>query len=343
MSRPVRIAVLGTAEFARRRMLPAFGASVDVTVVAVASRDPARAAELAREYGCRAADNYAEPLTDDDVDAVYLPLPASMHAEWAGAALRAGKHVLVEKPAAMSGADAAELCALARSRGLALVENVLFVHHSQHRAVLRHVADGAIGRLQAFDAAFTVPRRPASDIRYHPALGGGALWDLGVYPLRAALDLLGSDPGPRLVGATARRGPSDTVDTAGTALLDGGDGLALQLGYGLDHTYRSTYTLWGSTGRITVDRAFTPPADHQPVIQLERAGVLTRLTLPADDQAGNAVTAFAHAVRTRARPAPEIQRQAELLEAISLSSTAVHRTARPERTGRTPPADLTGP
>ncbi|MFJ8248797.1 Gfo/Idh/MocA family protein [Streptomyces sp. NPDC094466] len=342
MSRPVRIAVLGTAEFARRRMLPAFRASADVTVVTVASRDPARAAELAREYGCRAADDYTEPLADADVDAVYLPLPASMHAEWAGAALRAGKHVLVEKPAAMSGADAAELCALARSRDLALVENVLFLHHSQHRAVIRHVADGAIGRLQAFDAAFTVPRRPASDIRYDPALGGGALWDLGVYPLRAALGLLGPDPRPRLVGATARRDPADRVDTAGTALLDGGDGLALQLSYGLDHTYRSTYTLWGSTGRLTVDRAFTPPADHEPVLRLERSGVTARLSLPADDQAGNAVTAFARAVRTRARPAPEILRQAELLEAISLAGTAVHRTAPPVRDSRTSPADLAG-
>ncbi len=164
-----------------------------------------------------------------------------------------------------------------------------------------------------------------------------------MYPLRAALDLLGPAPCPRLVGATARRDPSDAVDTAGTALLDGGDGLALQLGYGLDHTYRSTYTLWGSTGRLTVDRAFTPPADHEPVLHLERAGVFYRLPLPADDQAGNAVTAFAHAVRTRARPAPEIQRQAELLEAISLSSPAVHRTARPERTARTPPANPAGP
>ncbi|MCK1798586.1 Gfo/Idh/MocA family oxidoreductase [Streptomyces sp. XM4193] len=322
MSEPVRIAVLGAAsEFARRRMLPAFAASHEVTLAAVASRDPDRAAQTAAEYGCRAFGSYPDLLEDEAVEAVYLPLPCALHARWARAALLAGKHVLVEKPVAMSGPEAAELSALARERGLALTENVLFVHHSQHRAALRYVTEGAIGRLQSFEATYTVPRRPRFDIRYQPALGGGALWDTGVYPVRAALHLAAPGHPLRLVGAVGRRGPGDTVDTSGSALLDGGDGLALQLTYGLDHSYRSSYTYQGSEGRLTVDRAYTPPADHLPEVRLERGGEVTRIPLAVDDQVDNAVTAFAEAVRTAAHPDPEVQRQAELLEEISRAAS----------------------
>ncbi|MFX4294668.1 Gfo/Idh/MocA family protein [Streptomyces bohaiensis] len=325
----VRVAVLGTADIARRRMLPAFAACPDTTVAVVAGRDPERTAALARSYGCRAAATYDEPLADDTVDAVYVPLPNSLHHRWARAALLAGKHVLVEKPAATSEADAEELVALARDRGLALVENVLFPHHPQHREAVRLVTDGAIGRVQSLEAAFTVPRRPEGDIRHRPELGGGALWDVGVYPVRAALHLAavltppGAPPGPpgasplRLVGATSRRRPGEAVDTAGSALLDAGEGVAVQLTYGLDHAYRSSYTLHGTTGRLTVEPAFTPPADHRPLLRLERDGTVHDHPAAAADQVARAVAAFAQAVRTRAEPSGDLVTQARLLAAVA--------------------------
>ncbi|MFI9612485.1 Gfo/Idh/MocA family protein [Streptomyces sp. NPDC052023] len=322
MTEAIRVGVLGCAEIARRRMLPAFARSPAFEVAAIASRDPGRGAATAGPYGARALPGYARLIEDGDVDAVYIPLPAALHARWAEAALRAGKHVLAEKPLTTDPEVTAELYALAHARGLALMENVMFVHHGQHARVRRLVEDGAIGEPRSFQATFTVPRRPLDDIRYRPELGGGALWDTGVYPVRAAQHLLGADL--TVVGAVATAAPGFGVDTAGAALLRrAGDGACVHLSYGLDHGYRSTYEVSGSTGRLTLDMAFTPAADHVPVVRLHDRTGARELTLDREDQVANTVAAFAEAVHRHGVP-PEVEQatldQAKLLREIVRSA-----------------------
>ncbi|MFD9099136.1 Gfo/Idh/MocA family protein [Streptomyces collinus] len=340
--RPLRIGVLGCADIARRRMLPAFAAADGIEITAVASRDAARAADVAARYGCRPVTGYAPLLTLDDVDAVYIPLPAALHATWTRAALLAGKHVLAEKPLTCDPARTRALLALAAQRSLALMENVMFVHHPQHQAVRTLLAEGAIGELRSFSAAFAVPRLPAGDIRHSPELGGGALFDIGVYPVRAAVHFLGEQLHP--LAATLHTPPSSAVDTAGAALLRDEHGVSAQLTFGMDHAYRSAYELWGSQGRITLNRAFTPPPGHRPVIHLERRGTTERIELPPADQVALTVRAFRTACRRAAAPNPHrprdtagtapadpadaCLRQADLLE-------AVRRAAAPHRPPRT--------
>jgi dTDP-3,4-didehydro-2,6-dideoxy-alpha-D-glucose 3-reductase len=335
--RPLRIGVLGCADIARRRMLPAFAAADGIEIAAVASRDAARAADVAGRYGCRPVTGYAHLLALDDVDAVYIPLPAALHAPWTRAALLAGKHVLAEKPLTCDPTRTRALLALAAERSLALMENVMFVHHPQHQAVRTLVADGAIGELRSFSAAFAVPRLPAGDIRHLPELGGGALFDIGVYPVRAAVHFLGEQLHP--LAATLHTRPDSAVESAGAALLRDEHGVSAQLTFGMDHAYRSAYELWGSQGRITLDRAFTPPPDHRPVIHLERRGTTERIELPAADQAALTVRAFQTACRLTAAPNPRrppttsgtapadgraCLRQADLLDAVRRSAAA-HR------------------
>ncbi|MFF6782513.1 Gfo/Idh/MocA family oxidoreductase [Streptomyces sp. NPDC012510] len=311
---PVRVGVLGCADIARRRVLPAMAATEGVEIAAIAGRDAARARELAARFGARPVHGYAELLDRDDVDAVYVPLPAALHEAWTETALHAGKHVLAEKPLTTDPAATRRLMTLAERSGRVLMENVMFVHHPQHAAVGKLVADGAIGEVRAFHAAFAIPALPEDDIRYRADLGGGALWDTGVYPVRAALYHVGE--GLRVVGATLARGPARTVDTAGAALLSGPGGVSVQLTFGLDHAYRSSYAIWGSEGRVTVDRAFTPPADLAPQVLLERRSGTERIVLPAADQVARTVAAFVEAVRTGGRPDPSSVRQAELLREI---------------------------
>ncbi|GLY32462.1 Gfo/Idh/MocA family oxidoreductase [Kineosporia sp. NBRC 101731] len=307
---PLRIGVLGAAGIARRRMLPAMEADPGIRVVAIASRRASRAEGLASRYGARAFGDYEMLLADAEVEAVYVPLPLALHAPWVEAALRAGKHVLAEKPIAMDAATSRRLIALAAGRGLVLMENVLFVHHSQHGAVRRLAAE--IGELRSFQASFAIPRLPADDIRYDPDLGGGALWDVGVYPVRAAIHFLG--PELRVVGAARRS--DHRVDLGGAALLRRPDGVSAQLVFGLDDAYQNSYELRGSTGRITVDRAFTPPAGHLPEVTLERHGTRERVTLPADDQTGRLLKTFVTAVRSGAAESADSLRQIELLDEI---------------------------
>lgn len=319
MSDPVRIGVMGCANIARRRMMPAMVAGSETELVAVASQDPAKAAEVTERFGGRAVSGYTALLELDEVEAVYIPLPAALHAEWIEAALSAGKHVLAEKPVTLEPELTRKLLALAQANGLVLMENVMFVHHSQHAAVRRLLEEGGIGELWAFHAAFTVPELPPDDIRYSRELGGGAIWDVGIYPVRASLEYLGDTVA--VAGAVLASGPGKEVDTVGAALLRTETGVGANLTFGLQHVYSSCYALWGSTGRITVDRAFTPPPDHVPVLRLERRTGTEEIRLAPDDQVANTVRAFAGAVRTspEARMAfagERTVRQVELLDEI---------------------------
>jgi NDP-hexose-3-ketoreductase len=311
----IGIGVLGCADIAWRRMLPAFQADGHLQVVAVASRTGERAAKFAAEFGCAAVEGYRNLLDRDDVDAVYLPLPPALHAEWIRRALEAGKHVLTEKPATTSAADTAELAALAGTNGLVLMENFMFLHHSRHDRVRRLLADGAVGEIRGFHATFTIPARPAGDIRLDPGLGGGALLDNGAYPVRMAQLLLGPDLA--VAGAHLTTDPRHGVDVAGSALLYRSDGVVAQLTFGMDHHYRNDYHVHGSSGLLSVDRAFTPPAGLAPEITVARQGRVDHVTLPAEDQCAKTVAAFAAAIVTGERPdTAAMLRQATLIEQI---------------------------
>ncbi|MFJ2263449.1 Gfo/Idh/MocA family protein [Streptomyces sp. NPDC087844] len=294
--RPVRIGVLGCADIAWRRTLPAMLGEKGVDLVAVASRQAAKAERFAERFGCAAVEGYEALLKRDDIDAVYVPLPARMHAEWVGRALEAGKHVFAEKPLTTEVRATRELVALARASDLVLLENFMFLYHAQHRAVDELVADGAIGDLRGFSSAFTIPPRPADAVRDSPD-SGDALFEVGVYPIRAAVRFLG--PRLELVGAALRLDRRTGAVLSGAAqLVRPDDGGTAQLTFGMEHCYRTSYELTGSCGRLSLDRVFTPPDAYQPVLRLERQAHREERTLAADAQFPNVVRAFAHAVRT---------------------------------------------
>ncbi len=321
MTAAVRIGVLGCASIALRRSIPAILSCSQTSLTAVASRDPEKAKQVAQRFGCDAA-SYEGLLRRDDVDAVYVPLPTSLHLPWGLEVLRAGKHLLLEKPAAVSADEARQLVAEAAGRGLVLRENFTFLHHSQHRAVGDLLAAGRLGSVRTFSAAFCFPPLPADDIRYSAQLGGGALLDAGVYPIRAAQLLLGADL--RVAGSTLRIDPARGVDVAGQALLVSADGVLIDTQFGFEHAYGSRYTVWGSTGRLTLDRAFTPPATWSPVLRIEGQDHVEERTLPADHQFENSVRSFAEAVLAgrgaadpdEARLCAETVRTAELVDEI---------------------------
>ncbi|MUN36167.1 Gfo/Idh/MocA family protein [Actinomadura litoris] len=315
---PVRFGVIGCADIALRRTLPAMRADAGVEVRAIASRDLAKAERSAAAHGIGAAlGGYAELLERDDVDAVYIPLPAALHAEWVERALLAGKHVLVEKPFTTEGRDTARLIALARERGRLLLENMMFLHHPQHARVDGLVADGAIGEVRALAAAFTIPPKPRGDIRYRPDVGGGALVDIGVYPVAAALRFLG--PRLRLVGAVLRVDRAGGAVVGGSALLSDPRGVTAQLTFGMEHSYHSGYELRGSSGRLVLERVFTPPPAYGPVVRVERQDHREEIVLPPADQFANVVGLFAAAVREGGDLTSwheESLRRAELLDDI---------------------------
>ncbi|MFF7993586.1 Gfo/Idh/MocA family protein [Kitasatospora xanthocidica] len=313
----LRMGVLGCSDIAWRRALPALAADPSVELVAVASREEGKARRFAERFGCEAVAGYRALVDRDDVDGLYVPVPAALHEPWVEAALRAGKHVLCEKPLTVDASATRRLAALAAARGLVLLENFMFQFHAQHQAVRDLIDQGVIGELRGVQAVFTIPALHPDDIRYRPGLGGGCLLDVGGYPVRTAQLFLGPDL--RVAGAVAVRDPGSGVDVAGAALLVSAEGVSAQLTYGMAHGYRSAYELAGSEGRIVLDRAYTPPADHRPVLRVETKGGAEEIELPADDQWAELVRAFAEAVRgarSLDRYTELTVRQAELVDQI---------------------------
>jgi dTDP-3,4-didehydro-2,6-dideoxy-alpha-D-glucose 3-reductase len=289
VNRALRLGALGCSSIAARRTLPAAAGVDELTLTAVAARSPEKAAEFAGRFHATAM-TYDELLASTAVDAVYVSLPTGLHHEWTRKALLAGKHVLCEKPLTLTLEQAEDLAELATEQNLVLRENFTFVHHPQHTRVRELLNDGRLGELRTFTASFGIPPLPADDIRYQPALGGGALLDVGVYPLRAALFLLG--PELRVTGATLRVGERG-VDVAGHALLTSASGVTASLEFGFQHSYRSRYELWGSAATLSLDRAFTPPPERQPVLRIEEQDHVEELWLPPAHQFARSLRSFA--------------------------------------------------
>lgn len=213
----LRIGVLGAARITRAALLKPARSVDGVEVVAIAARDPARAAQAAARHGIpHVADDYAALLADPGVDAVYIPLPNGLHGHWTIAAIEAGKHVLCEKPFTANAAEARAVAAVAAGSGVVVME----AHHtSYHPATLRAaelVRTGVLGEVASAEAAFIVPMPPSSDIRWNLALAGGSLMDLGCYPIRWLRDVLGVQPQV----LSARADDRDGIDASMDARLD---------------------------------------------------------------------------------------------------------------------------
>ncbi|MCB0084620.1 MAG: Gfo/Idh/MocA family oxidoreductase [Caldilineaceae bacterium] len=198
----VRIGVLGAARIAPKALLEPAAQNRDVDVVAVAARDPAQARAFAETYGIPKVHNaYDALIADPAIDAIYNPLPNSLHGEWSIRALRAGKHVLCEKPLAANATEAATMATVAEETGLVLMEAFHTIYHPLAGRLREIVAGGELGTLQQVEAHFCTLLRRRDDIRLNYALGGGAMMDLGCYPIRLLRFVLGTEP--EVVHATA--------------------------------------------------------------------------------------------------------------------------------------------
>ncbi|MER6382159.1 Gfo/Idh/MocA family oxidoreductase [Streptomyces sp. NPDC001250] len=293
--RPLTIGVLGTSSFAGRRMVPALHGCPDIRLGAVAGRDAARAERTAAAWGCSFHASHEELLARPDVDAVYVPLPNSLHAAWVRRALQSGKHVLAEKPLTTDPHATAELFDLAADSGLVLRENYAFEHHVRHRTARDLVAQGCIGQIRHFSSSFCIPPLLADDIRYRADLGGGALLDAGVYPIRAAQYFLGDDL--TVAGGVLRWDSHHGVDVGGSALLRRADGVTAVLTFGFQHRYGAEYEVWGSAGRLGTERAFAVGPTEVPTLRVEDGDGTRRTELDAQDQYLAGLAAFAAAVR----------------------------------------------
>jgi len=298
---PVRFGIVSTAKIARDWVIPAMQAVPECEVVAITSRDPARAAAVAAEFGiARHYGSLAQMLEDPNVEAVYIPTPNSDHVAEAVAAARAGRHVLCEKPVALDAAEAAKLVAVRRETGVQISEAFMVRYHPRWLAAREIVRSGRLGRVTQIHATYSVLNDNPSDIRFDPALGGGALGDVGVYPITAARFLFEDEP----VAATATFQKADPagVDIAVAGMLEFPGHRQLLFSGALLQAWAHWIMVIGTEGWMEIPVAVWPSAKRETVLRLrgrvdlddERVEVLT---FPPANQYEHEVTAFARAVR----------------------------------------------
>jgi len=269
VTEPVSWGVLGVAGIAVHKVIPAMQRSELSPVRAIASRSEGKAQEAAIALGIeRAYPSYEALLADPDIEAVYIPLPNHLHAEWTERAAAAGKHVLCEKPLAMSSDQARHMIDVCRHAGVKLMEAFMYRLHPMWVEAKRMVDSGEIGELLAIQSFFSYRNVDPSNIRNISDFGGGALMDVGCYPVNVARMLFGAEP--TTVKSSIRRDPEFGTDAVTSAVLDF-EGRHATFTCSTQLEDDQGVNLVGTTGRLEIEIPFNIPPDR-PTRLLHYAG-----------------------------------------------------------------------
>lgn len=253
--------IFSSANIGVKRVIPAIVAGRRGVVAALASRDAAKGARIAADFGIsRSYGSYQALLDDPDIEAIYNPLPNHLHVEWTVKALDAGKHVLCEKPIALNATEAQAIVQARDRSGKRVIEAFMVRHHPQWQRVRELVRQGRIGTVGAIQSAFLFTVLDPNNVRNRADIGGGALYDVGCYPIVTARYVFGVEP--RRAIALIDRDPALGVDRLSSGLLEFPGGRQLVFSSALQLATYQRVVILGSEGRIEIGVPFTPQKDH---------------------------------------------------------------------------------
>jgi predicted dehydrogenase len=296
--KPIQFGILGAARIAPDALIKAAHNVPEAEVVAVAARDSKRAREFAATNNIpRVIATYNDLVNDPELDAIYNPLPNSLHCEWTIAALRAGKHVLCEKPLASNAAEAERMAQAANESGKILGEAFHYRYHPLADRVRALISGGTLGRLVHVEGHFSVPI-PDTNIRFDWSLAGGATMDLGCYPLHMIHYFSGLTP--RVISAKAETGPKN-IDIAMEVALELADGVTARMSCAMkkDSVIGVSFMARGERGDLRVINPIAPQRGHQLTVKTD-AGEKSE-TVPGDTTFTHQLRAFVKAVRGEAK------------------------------------------
>jgi len=313
--------ILSTANIGRAAVIPAIRASANGTLVAVASRSNTAARDFATATGApEHYGSYDALLRQPGINAVYIPLPNSLHREWAIRAAESGKHVLCEKPLGLTAAECRDMAAAAQANGVVLMEAFMYRFHPRIGRVEALIRDGALGVLRSIRSVFTFRLTKPGDIRLDPELGGGALFDVGCYCVNVSRTLAGREPAE--VQAWATFGPSGVdLELAGSLRFE--DGLIAQFDCSLAMERRESVEVAGTDGSIELTAAFLPGTADTVAVQHRGRAPSIEHPVAGDDEYRLMVEHFADCVlhgRPIRYPAAEAAANLRVIEALYRSA-----------------------
>jgi predicted dehydrogenase len=281
MDKVIRWGVLGVANIAVKKVIPAMQKSSLTPVTAIASRDLAKARKAASNLGIRKAyGSYEELLADPDIDAVYNPLPNHLHVPWTQKAAEAGKHVLCEKPLSLTAAEVRGLIAVRERTGVKIGEAFMVHTHPQWLRVKEIVDSGRLGPLRAIQGSFSYFNNDPKNVRNVPEWGGGGLMDIGCYPIHTSRFLFGEEP--RRVMGLLDLDPQFGTDRIASAILDYPGGQASFV-CGTQLVPYQRMQFFGTKGRIEIEIPFNAPPDRPCRIFIDDGGDLSGSTISVEE------------------------------------------------------------
>lgn len=296
----IRWGILSTARIGENRVIPAIKASSNGRVAAVASRTAEKAAEFALKNDIPMAySSYEELIAAPDIDAIYIPLPNSEHAEWSIKCAEAGKPTLCEKPLASNAEEAQRMVDAFESRNVLFAEAFMYRFHPQTQRVKAMIGEGAVGDIEIVNAAFCFAINSEENIRLRSDLAGGALMDVGCYCINAMRYMTGEEP--TVMKAVARFGERSGVDEAISGALMFPSGAVGHFDAGLRAFRAHNYEIRGTTGRIVVDEAFVPH-DNATVIRWWNGDDYREIPIPQTNAYTLMVEDFADALLNNRPP-----------------------------------------
>jgi D-xylose 1-dehydrogenase (NADP+, D-xylono-1,5-lactone-forming) len=251
--RKIRWGILSAANIAYDELVPALRRSDRAVVAAIASKN----SEKVRRFNCSIVYQYYEQLIEDpSIEAVYIPLPNSLHAEWAIKAMNKGKHVLLEKPAAITEAEMELIHQAAQENNVVFMEAFMYQFHRQHKETKELLNSGVIGEYSHIKAHFSWMLKDPGDIRLNPELGGGAMRDVGCYGLHAVTQIIGFKP--IQISMSGKIHPEYSVDTTSVCILKDEQNRIAEISASMELPFINRYEIIGTKGSITVDSSFRP-------------------------------------------------------------------------------------
>lgn len=294
----IRLGIIAPADIAKRRFIPALLSCGDFEFVGIAARagseEKAKTVLADGNIDAKVYSGYETILEDETIDAVYIPLPPSLHFEWGKKALLAGKHVFMEKPFCINATETEELISIAKEKNLALYENYGCVFHDQLKVIDEILTFEEIGELSLIRAAFGFPYRGEADFRYEKNLGGGALLDAGGYCMKIARHFMKD---AKVAYSSLHYGEKHNCDMFGTVVMEDKDGLTAQLSFGMDNQYKCELELWGTKGSILAPRIFTAPDKFEPEIIVVTGMDRKVVKAKATDQFAECIIRFGNLIK----------------------------------------------